>query len=218
MKRQDLIDLIEEGENIHCEFKQKFSSAKKIAKEMIAFANTAGGFILFGIADDKEVVGVESEKTEAELIADAANNFCEPPVEYYIHYKPLYGKEIVIVEIPESEFKPHRVQDYLTEFDINKAVVTIRVNDKAVQASKEMIRILRAQYGGLTLKNYKIGPNEQKVFNYLKKSETISVKELSDLANISHRRASRTLTNLVRANLLAIHVKDNGEEFFTALG
>lgn len=218
MKRRDLLDLIEEGENINCEFKRKFSSSEKIAREMMAFANTKGGYILFGIDDDKYIVGVDSEKAETELILDAAKNYCEPPLECKIDYMDMKGKEIVIAEIPESDHKPHRLQDYLKEFDINKAVVMIRVNDKSIQASKEMVRILRAQSNHLSLKKYAIGSNEKKVFDYLTQTETISVNELSKIANISERRASRTLVKLVRANLLIIHTKDNGEEFFTAAG
>jgi len=65
------------------------------------------------------------------------------------------------------------------------------------------------------LKKYTIGQTEKMVFEYLAKYERISVKELSNLVNISDRRASRTLVKMVRANLLLIHTKDNGEEFFT---
>ena len=218
MKRNDLKELIEEGENIHCEFKRKFSSHEKIAREMIAFANTKGGYLLIGIDDNKDIVGVESEKSESELIKDVANNFCEPPLDFNIDYIDMNGKEVVIVEVPESNKKPHRLQDYKNEFDINKAVVTIRVKDKSVQASKEMVRILRAQTNNLLLKNYAPGPEEKFVFDYLANNEFITVKELSKAINISDRRASRTLVKLVRANLLMIHVKDNGEEFFTSAG
>ncbi|MCL5029840.1 MAG: ATP-binding protein [Bacteroidetes bacterium] len=215
MKRIELKELIEGGENYYCEFKRKFSSPEKIAREMIAFANTKGGFMLFGIDDNKEIVGVESEKSETELILDAAKNYCEPPLDIKIEYMDMQGKEVVIVEIPESKNKPHRLQDYINDFDINKAIVTIRVKDKSVQASKEMIRILKAQTNNLQLKNYSVGPNEKAVFDYLSKNEIITVKALSDLVNISERRASRTLVKLVRANLLRIHIKDNGEEYFT---
>jgi predicted HTH transcriptional regulator len=217
MKRRDLIDLIEEGENPICEFKRKFSTPEKIAKEMTAFANTKGGFILFGIDDNRSVYGVESEKAETELIKDAAKNYCEPPLDINIEYMELYGKEIVVVEIPESQNKPHRIQDYRKNFDINKAIVTIRVADKSIQASKEMIRIMRAQSNNMRLKKYTIGSNEKTVFDYLNKNQKISVKELSSLINVSERRASRTLVKLVRANLLMIHTKDNGEEYFTGI-
>lgn len=216
MRYKELLDLIEEGENIQVEFKRKFSTHDKIAREMIAFANTKGGYILFGIDDDKKIVGVESEKETTELVKDAAQNYCEPTLEYSIEYREVDGKEIVIVTVPESNTKPHRIQDYKTDIDITTAVVTIRVNDKSVQASKEMIRILRAQTNQSALKKYILGPNEKMVFEYLSKVERIGVKELSNLVNISERRASRTLVKMVRANLLMIHTKDNGEEFFTA--
>jgi len=216
MKYRELLDLIEEGENMQCEFKREFSSPEKIARGMIAFANTKGGFMLFGVDDDKKVVGVESEKETAELVNDVAKNLCEPALDVNIDYREVNGKEIVIVNIPESEYKPHRLQDYKSELDINSAIVTVRVNDKSVQASKEMIRILRVQTNQTALKKYVLGPVEKSVFEYLNKTEKISVKELSNLVNISERRASRTLVKMVRANLLMIHTKDNGEEFFTA--
>ncbi len=215
MNRRHLLELIEEGENLQCEFKRHFTTPEKIARGMIAFANTKGGYIIFGVDDDKTVVGVDSEKSESEMIKDAAENYCEPPLNYSIDFIELYGKELVVVSIPESENKPHRLQDYQNELDINKAVVVVRVNDKSVQASKEMVRILRANSADLALKKYTIGQVEKMVFEYLDKYERISVKELSNLVNISERRASRTLVKMVRANLLLIHTKDNGEEFFT---
>ncbi len=150
------------------------------------------------------------------MINDAANNYCEPPLEFKINYIMYKGKEIVSVAIPESNNKPHRLQDYQKDFDITKAIVMIRVNDKSMKASKEMVRILRAQANKLALKKYRIGPVEKTVFEYLGKKEILSVKELSNLVNISERKASRTLVKMVRANLLVIHTKDNGEEFFTA--
>ena len=216
MNRRHLLELIEEGENIQCEFKRHFTTPEKIAREMIAFANTKGGYMIFGVDDDGEVVGVDSEKSESEMIKDAAENYCEPPLVYSIDFIELYGKEVVIASIPESDNKPHRLQDYENEFDINKAVVLVRVNDKSVTASKEMVRILRANSANLALKKYQIGQTEKMVFEYLGKYERISVKELSNLVNISERRASRTLVKMVRANLLLIHTKDNGDEFFTA--
>jgi predicted HTH transcriptional regulator len=216
MNRRHLIELIEEGENLQCEFKRHFTTPEKIAREMIAFANTKGGYLLFGVDDDREVVGVDSEKAESEMIKDAVENYCEPPLNYSIDYIELYGKEVVAVSILESENKPHRLQDYKNELDINTAVVPVRINDKSVQASKEMVRILRANSSDLALKKYTIGQVEKMVFEYLGKYERISVKELSNLVNISERRASRTLVKMVRANLLLIHTKDNGEEFFTA--
>jgi predicted HTH transcriptional regulator len=216
MNYRELRELIEEGENLQCEFKLKFSTEEKIAKELIAFANTKGGYLIFGVDDDRTIVGVESEKEVSELVYSTAEKFCVPPVNLYVDFIEIKGKEIVVVSIPESDNKPHRLQDYLNELDINKSIVTIRVNDKTVQASKEMVRILKAQSANLPLIKYSIGSIEKSVFEYLKYKDLITVKELSKLVNISERRASRTLVKMVRANLLVIHTKDNGEEYFTA--
>lgn len=64
MTARDVIQLIEGGENLSVEFKQRFSTHEKMAKEMIAFANTKGGYILIGIDDNKSIYGVESEKAK----------------------------------------------------------------------------------------------------------------------------------------------------------
>jgi len=216
MNRKQLLKLIEEGETLTTEFKQRFSSYEKIAKEMIALANTKGGSIIFGIDDDGSIHGVESEKSEAELVRETAENYCEPKINYLIIFIELEGKEIVIIEIPESDSKPHRIQDYRKKIDLNTAQVYIRVNDKSILVGKEMIKLLQAQNSQQKLKNYTIGNNEKTVFKFLEENDYITVKQLSHLANLSMRRASRTLINLVRADILAIHTKDNGENIFSS--
>jgi len=214
LTRRELYNLIQTGESLFCDFKLKFSSHHKIAKELIAFANTRGGYLIFGIDDNKRVIGVHSEKEESELIKQAANEYCAPPVQIEFVYFDLEGREIVVALIPESDEKPHRIQDYKNEFDLNSSEVYVRVRDKSIPASKEMKRLLRTNIND-GMQKYFIGETEKKVFSYLEKNESIDVKILKTLANISERRASRTLVKMVRANLLIIHTKDNGDEFFT---
>jgi predicted HTH transcriptional regulator len=217
MNRRQLINLIENGENLNVEFKQRFSDYEKISKEIIAFANTNGGYIIFGIDDNGKTYGVESEKEIVELVKETISNYCEPKIDYDISYIELEHKEIVVLEIPESNYKPHRIQDYKNQLDLNNAQVYIRVNDKSVPASKEMIKLLQTASNEQKLSKYSIGKNEKLVFEFLKNNDFITSKELSKLANISSRRASRTLINLVRANILAIHTKDNGEDYYSNL-
>ncbi len=217
MQRKELLKLIEEGEGLKTEFKQRFSTHEKIAKEIIAFANTRGGFIIFGVDDDKSIYGVETEKGEAELIKETAENYCEPAVKYNIEYFEIENKEVVVVEVKESSKKPHRIQDYRNKLSLRSAIIYIRVNDKSVLASKEIIKLMQTRTNEQKLKNYSVGKNEKLVFEFLNNSDFITVHKLSELANISSRRASRTLINLVRANLLFVHTKDNGENYFTMI-
>ena len=75
MNRKQLLKLIEEGENLKVEFKQRFSEHEKIAKEIIAFANTSGGVIIFGINDNGKIYGVQSEKEVTELLKETITNY-----------------------------------------------------------------------------------------------------------------------------------------------
>lgn len=216
--RKRALNLIDMGEGLNVEFKQRFSSYEKIAKEMIAFANTRGGVILFGVDDDKSIYGIESEKSEINLVKETAEKYCEPIIDIKVDTVEIDKKDLLIVEVPESNHKPHRIQDFKSDLDLNSAQVYVRVNDKSILASKEMIKLLQSQSTGKSLEKYVVGYQERIVFNLLDKNETVTVKELSKSANISERRASRTLIKLVRANLLLIHQKDNGESYFTYVG
>ncbi len=217
MNNRKLKEIISKGENLTTEFKQRFSTHNKIAKEIIAFANTKGGLLFFGVDDDGSIYGVESEKEISELIKETAEKYCEPSIDYKLKFVELFGREIVVAEIRESENKPHRIQDYKRTLDLITAEVYVRVNDKSIPASKEMIKILQAKTNNFKLAKYSIGKNEEIVFEFLKENDSISVVELKNLANISYRRASRTLIKMVRANLLYIHTKENGQTFFTEL-
>lgn len=209
----ELNKLIEDGESSTLEFKRKFSSPEKIAKEMIAFANSKGGTILFGIDDDRTIVGVESEKGEMELINTAARFFCEPEVVYNSEILSIKKSDIVVVNIPESTNKPHKL---ISDNADGEQKVYIRYNDKSILASRETINILK----GSNIKSHPVkitfGEIEKSLLKYLEENERITVKGFKKLANISERRASRILVNLVRTEVLRHHRVDNNE-FFTLI-
>jgi predicted HTH transcriptional regulator len=207
----ELYNLIEDGENSTVEFKRKFSTPEKIAKEMIAFANSKGGKILFGIDDDRTIFGVESEKGEMELIDTAARLYCEPEVNYEYEIASIKKKDVVIVHIPESKNKPHKLLYDNPEDEIK---VYIRYNDKSVLASRETINILKGTNPKSHPVKVNFGQIEKSLLKFLEENEKITVKGFKKLANISERRASRILVTLVRAQIIRHHRVDNNE-FFT---
>jgi predicted HTH transcriptional regulator len=213
MQLFELHEIIESGENGKVEFKRKFSDSGKIAKEMIAFANTKGGTILFGIDDDRSVVGVESEKGEIELIDMAAQFYCKPEIEYTTEILHIYKKDVVVVDIPESKTKPHRLIENGKE-NGNADKVYIRVKDKSVLASKETIRVLRKSNPDSPPLIVNLTDKEKALLDFLSKNERITHKEFKEMLNISNRRASRILVNLVRAELVRLHNTEK-EDFYT---
>jgi predicted HTH transcriptional regulator len=92
--------------------------------------------------------------------------------------------------------------------------VYIRVNDKTVEASKEVVHILQSENPNAPPLRIVIGDSERRLFEYLDENERITVKQFSKLVNISNRRASRSLIQLVRAGVMRIHTSEK-EDFYT---
>ncbi|MCI0706488.1 MAG: ATP-binding protein [Ignavibacteriae bacterium] len=214
MRYKDIDNLVEEGEGFEVEFKRKVSSPIKIAKALTAFANTKGGKILFGVDDDGSIVGVESEKTEVEMIETAGSFYCDPPVVPRIEIVPYKGKDVIVVDVSESSQKPHHVVESSNGNGEEETRVFIRVKDKTVLASKEVVRILEAESPDAPPLRISIGEPERRLLDYLGEKERITVKEFGDLVNISNRRASRILIQLVRAGVLRIHTHEK-QDYFT---
>lgn len=204
---QDLKNLIKTGENLFLEFKRTIPSPERIAREMCAFANSNGGILIIGIDDDRSIVGVESYYEQHYLLTEAIYYLLKPSIEPEIEIIPYKNKEIVLVKIKEAKDKPVFVDlgDEWAGF--------IRVSDKSIKASKEMLQILRNRTSedGVT---FDFGPNEQKLFRFLNQYERITVNEFANLVNISYRRASRILVDLVSADVLNLFAHEKAE-FFT---
>ncbi|HLF20213.1 MAG TPA: ATP-binding protein, partial [Bacteroidota bacterium] len=139
MNYRDIQDMLADGEGFQLEFKRKVTSPEKIARALIGFSNTQGGTILFGVDDDRSVVGVESEKSEIEMIRTAGSLYCDPPIEPDIEIVPYKGKDVIVTHVNESVHKPHTFIGENGETGEEDGRVFIRVNDKTVVASKEVV-------------------------------------------------------------------------------
>ncbi len=216
MDYKDVTRIIDEGEGFEVEFKRKVTTPEKIARALIAFANTKGGHILFGVDDDGSIVGVESEKSEVDLIHQAAKEFSFPEIEPSIDIVAFDGKDVIVVYVAESGDKPHYFtgnSNGSTKSE-DETKVFIRVNDKTIMASKEVVKILRDGRADAPPMHFEIGENEKRLFRYLDDNERITAKEFSHLVNISEQRASRILVSLVRAGVVRIHTLEKSD-FFT---
>ncbi len=107
VKRHELREIILGGESSTVEFKRKFTTTEKIAREIIAFANTTGGYLIIGVDDDGSVVGVDSEKEQVSLV-EVAVSAIVPPVEVTTEIVEIEFRDVVVVHVPNSVRKPHR--------------------------------------------------------------------------------------------------------------
>jgi predicted HTH transcriptional regulator len=202
-----LLLLVQQGEGKHLDFKQTVSSARKIAKSLVAFANTGGGQVLIGIKDNGSIVGASTEE-EAYMIESASNFYCDPIVPYHLIEHNYMGKMVLEVLIPESRTKPH-----FALCEDNKWWAYVRVNDKCVLASKVQLDVFRRDaFQDPTLIEFT--SKEKALLEYLQQHERITLKQYCKMLNISRRIGSRILVDLIRAGVLFVHTTEK-EEFYT---
>lgn len=103
MKKIRFEQILQEGEGTFIEFKSSFSSS--LAKEIVAFANTAGGRIFIGVDDNNNIVGASLTNDTKSRIQDIGNS-CTPRVPLQIESITYHGKEIIVITVPESRDKP----------------------------------------------------------------------------------------------------------------
>lgn len=104
MNKNDLSILLQEGEGSMLEYKESLSSA--LSRELVAFANTAGGKILLGVRDDGSVRGIGDTNDIRARIQDIARN-CDPPVKFLI----THIDNVTVITVLESSEKPVQCSD-----------------------------------------------------------------------------------------------------------
>lgn len=101
-----LIEEILKGESEKIEFKENAKTNTYI-KTVVAFANGNGGKIVFGVKDNKEIVGVENEFEVMDGIINAISDSCYPMIVPDISLHTLENKTVILVEIEGGKKKPY---------------------------------------------------------------------------------------------------------------
>ena len=101
-----LIEEILKGESEKTEFKENAKTNTYI-KTVVAFANGNGGKIVFGVKDNREIVGVENEFEVMDGIINAISDSCYPKIVPDISLHTLENKTIILVEIEGGKKKPY---------------------------------------------------------------------------------------------------------------
>ncbi|GAB5410466.1 MAG: hypothetical protein BalsKO_28310 [Balneolaceae bacterium] len=201
LSKQDLKNLISTGESSFLEFKHKVASPEKLAKEIAAFANSKGGKILIGVADNGEMVGIESYMEEEFWITQAAEDCCTPIPEISIELVSFSGTDILLVDVPEADEKPVYVKGK------KRRTAYVRRADESVVASDEIVSVMKngSSEEGIT---FEYGEKERLLFRFLNEYSEITVERFSILINTTTYTAAKILINLVSAGVLDLFEKD----------
>ena len=80
---------------------------KSWLKSVSAFANGVGGVLIFGIADDDSVVGIDDVKKAMEVISEQIKVKMDPAPEVLLKAHLIDSKEIITLEVYRGEETPY---------------------------------------------------------------------------------------------------------------
>jgi len=143
MESKELLDIIKRGESSKVQFKERLPHIDNLIHELIAFANTSGGYLLIGV-DDKtgDLKGLsfsEIQQSNSEIV-NAASQKVFPTIRVITETISVGDQNILVVKIEEGVNKPYK--------DRNGVIYVKNGADKRkVTSNDELARLLRE--GGL---------------------------------------------------------------------
>ncbi len=184
-----LVNNRKQQEGYNLDYKKSIGNPDKaknvLAKDISSFANSGGGFLIIGIDDNLEILGVDrivNNKSIDEWINQVVSSNIEPNV-FYLDPKlveiPKSEKVIVVIEIPESTKKPHIVKELYNYF--------IRINDSSKKANHSQVRDM-----------FEFSRNRTNEFNEFLKQRNLENIESSDFGQ---NQSSKTLFSKVKEHI-----------------
>ena len=217
MTHDDLKRLVLLGEGARLEFKNRVPRPERIAREVIAFANTDGGTVLIGVDDDGTILGLRDAEEELFALSTALTARVSPPVEVEISaVRVSRRRDVLVVRVPASDERPHvLVPESGAVGEAARQHAYVRVGDQSVEASRESVRVMRTRGEAVA---FTFGEPERRLLEYLDRHERITVAEYARMSEMPPWRASKTLVALVRAGVVRLHPRPGGDDHFTAAG
>jgi predicted HTH transcriptional regulator len=199
--------LIAEGEHQQLDFKFEIADAHKIARTLVAFANTIGGRLLIGVKDNGALAGIRSEE-EYYMVEAAATMYCRPPVQFTVKEWNLNKKTILEVVILRSDSRPHFAQQKEGNW-----VAYHRVGDQNFVVNRILARVWKLEHmpKGVFLK---FTDPERFLLEYLETNDSITLSKFIRLAGISRNKAESILVRFILLKMLRMNFTEN-LTFFT---
>ena len=123
-------------ENNRLELKRAFT--EEIKKELVAFANTDGGLLIIGLADDGAVIGVENPDQVSAQVTNMLRDAISPDITLIsrVEIKFQDNKALIHVTVNRGNKRPY----YIAKKGMTSAGVYVRQGNTSAPASADAIR------------------------------------------------------------------------------
>jgi len=191
--------MIAEGEHQQQDFKMRVDDSRKIARTMVAFANSDGGRLLIGVKDNGAVVGVRPDE-ELHMIEAASDMYCRPRVAFSVQLWKSDNRTVMEVIIERSSDRP--VQ---SEVEPGLWRVFIRKEDQNLPAPGVLLEVWRNKDEERPA-HYAHTDREKQIFEFLRnEQEGLSLSRLMRLTKIPRPVLTRILARFIRWRLVDMH-------------
>lgn len=102
-----LTKLIAEATDLDFKVALETKKPKSWLKSVSAFANGIGGVLLFGVADDRSVVGLDHVQRDAEAISRLIKERITPLPQFVLHPMQEKGKDLLAFEVAAGRSTPY---------------------------------------------------------------------------------------------------------------
>jgi len=199
--------LIRQGEHQHQDFKFCISDSKKIAKTLVAFANTEGGRLLVGVKDNGNIAGVQSEE-EYYMIEGAATIYSKPQIRFTSKQWNVEGKTVLEIDVPPSPQKPHFAKD-----ENGKWIAYIRKNDENILANRILTETWKKEKSpkGIYIQ---YSEYEKFLIDYLIENKSITLSKFIRIGWVKRNKAIDILSSFVLMKIINMETLE-GKTVFT---
>lgn len=210
MNRRQLNSLVAEGEGRRLEFKMRTPQPRRLAKEVIAFANSGSGKILLGVDDAGSILGVKDSYEEEYAIRVALDTWCIPPVRWNLRRIQISRKrEVLVISVPSRRNGPHYLRR--SPGDLRGAAY-VRFEDESIEASADAVLLMEEEASDREVR-FEFGELEMELMRMLEQSGRVTSGEYAQHVHISIDRARIILVTLVRARILFLNTARRGDYF-----
>lgn len=199
-------NLIEQGEHQQLDFKFEIADSKKIARSLVAFANTDGGKLLVGVKDNGAIAGVRSDE-EYHMVEAAAQLYCQPEVEFTTREWTINGKVVLEVSVPKSKSIKHKAPD-----KNNLYKVYVRVDDKNLLANYILLQVWKKQQLNIPVR-LAFTENVSCLLQYMEKNGSITRNASAKHCNMSQKKADALLIKLISLGIIQMTMTEKGTTY-----
>ena len=102
-----ILDLVKGGEGYNVDFKRSVpSKVKELSDEVVGFANASGGYVLIGVDNNNQIIGVEIDNNKRSAIQDTIGEI-SPAIRCEIYPVDVNGKSVWVIDVPNGKDKPY---------------------------------------------------------------------------------------------------------------